>query len=498
MPGTFAYLVLLLWVPVAVGLYASLRPRTATMVILFVATLLLPGRVAFDAPMLPALGRGTLSALCALMGCLVFARNRLASRLPGTGVDLLALVMLAGGWITSLTNKEPISWGRTMLPGLTQYDGLSMAIEHTLVLWIPFYLGRVFFRRPRELQILLSWLVVAGLLYSLPIFIELRLSPQLHKLVYGYDLMHYVAARRWGGWRPTVFMEHGLALALFMLNAALAAAGLARARFRIRRVPMRKAAVYLAFVMVLCKGLAALVYGVFSFLILLRSRPRIQLLLASMFVASVFAYPMLRTVDAFPTDALVHISSYASEDRAESLKFRFDNDDKLLAWARNKIWFGWGKWSRHRVFDSRSGVDVAITDGYWIVILGQLGIVGFVSSVGLLLTPVWLAAARSGRIGSRRDRILIATTALIVTVNGVDLLPNAMLTPLSVFISGALAGAVEGLRKSARPLPPAGEGRPSPAAPEPPGEGPVPRAASLIDSIRNDDRRPARPNVRRS
>jgi hypothetical protein len=420
------------------------------MLVLLGATLLLPVRVAFNAPMLPAFGRETISTLCAAIGCLLFARRQLAARLPGTGVDCLALVLIVGGCLTAFVNPDPLYWGPRVLPGLTPYDGVSMAVEHVLTLWIPFYLGRVFFRRPQDLRILLLWVIVAAALYSVLVLVELIISPRIHRIFYGYYAMHYVAAHRWGGWRPTVFMEHVLALSMFMLSAALGAVGLARARLKILRIPAWGATAYLTLVFVLCKGLGSLVLGLVALPIAIAARPRLQLWLASAFVALTFAYPLLRTAQLVPTDAMVEIARGVGTDRAASLKVRFDNEDRLLAWARKRIWLGWGKWARHRVFDPKSGRDITITDGYWIIKLGQQGIVGFGSGVGLLIVPVWVAAARLRRVRSSRDRVYIATTALIVTAYGVDLLPNTQLTPLSILIAGALAGAMEGVPTRAR------------------------------------------------
>jgi hypothetical protein len=123
----------------------------------------------------------------------------------------------------------------------------------------------------------------------------------------------------------------------------MAAVALARVRVRIRGISSGAAAGYLSVIMVLFKGLATVVYGLAAIPLALWARPRLVLRAASLLVVLVLAYPILRTVNLFPSKALVEAAGKVSADRAQSLRFRFDNEDQLLDWARKRIWFGWGK-----------------------------------------------------------------------------------------------------------------------------------------------------------
>ena len=64
-----------------------------------------------------------------------------------------------------------------------------------------------------------------------------------------------------------------------------------------------------------------------------------------------------------------------------------ENDDMLIAKAMQKPLFGWGGWSRNRVFEE-SGRDMAVTDGFWILELGSNGCVGLISMTLAMLLPV--------------------------------------------------------------------------------------------------------------
>ena len=58
-----------------------------------------------------------------------------------------------------------------------------------------------------------------------------------------------------------VYMGHGLALAAFIASALLAAGALARARLKLWKLTNALWTGYLALILVLCKSMAALLYG---------------------------------------------------------------------------------------------------------------------------------------------------------------------------------------------------------------------------------------------
>ena len=125
----------------------------------------------------------------------------------------------------------------------------------------------------------------------------------------------------------------------------------------------------------------------------------------------------------------------------QSLKFRFDNEDQLLDRAWQRFLFGWGRFGRNRVYDDDSGRDVSVTDGRWIITMGQFGFIGFLAEFGLLaLAVVRAASARQVRRDDGRSRSCWPRLALIVAINVVDLLPNASLSPWTWLLAGALLG----------------------------------------------------------
>jgi hypothetical protein len=439
---------LILWVPISFSLFVLFRPVTAVGAGILAGLLLLPTGVSFDFPIVPALGKHRISILGAFVACLALAPRRL--RRPRMGpAQGFAVLLIGSSFLTAITNLDPINDGAIHLPALALWDGVSLAGAALLDLVLPFYLGWTLYRQPRDLGQLLNLITVTACLYSLLILFEVRMSPRLHYWVYGYQSWYWYGELRGGGFRPVVFMRHGLMLAIFAASCCIAAVAMFRARERLLlggflralRVPTGPISVYLIAVLLACRSLGAFVSGAGGAMALFFLRSRIAMLLAVGLSAVVIFYPMLRSFDLFPTETLVNVSGIVSEDRAESLDYRFRHETRLLNRAQERPWFGWGAWRRNRVHDPRTGLDTSVTDGYWVITLGVRGALGFIGTFGLLLTPVFASGRRFGTLRSRRDRWFVAGTAWIVAVNAIDLLPNAMLNSFIVFVAGALTGA---------------------------------------------------------
>jgi hypothetical protein len=441
-----AQLALLLWVPTSLALFLILRPAPAAAISLLGANLLLPKGFAFDFAGVPPLGAERIAGLSALLGCLLFHPDALRGKRPGHGIEALVLILALGAIFTGLTNRDVIARGaQGSLPAMSTYDSVSLAVSHVVTFGIPFFLGRALVRRWEQIPALLIILAGAGLIYSLPILWEIRMSPRLHAIVYGYSQHGFVQTMRFGGWRPMVFTPHGLALSLFVLSAGLAGVGLWRGRLATLRTPAALTAFYLTIILVLCKSMASIAYGVIVLPVAAFARPRNQLRVAALLGTLVFLYPLARATDVFPREPLLQLAGLVSEERAASLRHRLDNEEKLVEKARERISFGWGTWGRNRIYDPITGRDLSTTDGMWIIQLSLNGIVGFLCVFGLLLAPVMFACHRLARTELSRAQSPVGVLALIVAVSVLDLIPNAFLSSFTLFLSGALIGVVPGL-----------------------------------------------------
>lgn len=443
-PNLFAYAALFLWVPVTLAAFSRLRPPLAAMVTLLGGVMFLPESVAVDPPLVPPMDKFSMTAVSALLGCLWKAPERLRAARPLRGIDALFLVVIGGTVGTVLTNGEPIVTGPVVRPGLTLYDAFAHGVKDVLTLYLPFFLARAMLRTRRDLADLMRVLVACGLVYSVLALIEVRLSPQLHRWLYGYHQMDFSMTMRFGGYRPMIFMLTGMAAAMFVLATTLAAWARWRAGHGKPWV-----AVWLTAVLILCKSTGAIVYGVAAIpLVAWARRPRAAL--AAALAVLVLLYPALRGADIFPADTLVDAAGLINEERSLSLWFRFDQEDQLLERARERLVFGWGSYSRNRVFDPDSGADLSVTDGNWIIEVGCRGLIGFLALYCVLAIPIFRAARRMGRIRRDEDRVLLAGLALISALFTVDLLPNGLFNDLPFFFAGAVAGLADGLSRAAR------------------------------------------------
>jgi len=252
--------------------------------------------------------------------------------------------------------------------------------------------------------------------------------------IYGYQHA-FLQSMRGEGFRPMVFMEHGLAVAFFAATGFIAALGLQRVRDPCRPGPWPRVG-WQALLLALCKSWGSILYSAFA----LMSRPLLKRRLGAWILVGaivvVVTFPATRFTGVFPAQQLVELVSRVSVDRAQSLGFRFDNEDMLLRRAMLRPVYGWGTFGRNRVF-ADWGQDVSVTDGQWIIQLGIFGAVGLAGLLVLVLVPLLRFIWNWRRIPPG-PRSLVHHLALVVTVCAVDILPNAWADRLPLVYAGAL------------------------------------------------------------
>jgi hypothetical protein len=453
-PGnTFAYVALAVFVPVSALVFAHMRLSRAVATVFLGGVLFLPEKTGFDLPVLPFIDKYALITLCALAGVAMSGRGHAIRRAArGTPGLLMALVgvSLVG---TFVSNRDPLYFGAltapVVLPGHSAREFISIALQSALYVVVPFLLGRAVFRTAADLEDLLRAMAVAALVYSVFLLVELRLSPQLHRWIYGFHQHQFQQSLRGGGYRPMVFMRHGIAAALLAMSGLAAACALARARRPIAGLSARWVAVYLGVVVLACKSVAAAVYGLLAVLLLVTVKPRHQFRAVALLGLVTLAYPIMRVTTIFPRVELVDFAARFDQNRAQSLEFRFDSETKLVAKAIERPTFGWGQFGRSRIYD-QDGRDLVITDGQWIIWLGCWGVLGLVAHAGFFVVAL-RAAHRMRRLthpALAPLRAMIAGLAIIVAVHFLDLLPNSLFYHLSLLYAGAIVGVVERVRRT--------------------------------------------------
>jgi hypothetical protein len=461
--AVFANIAICAWPLVAIAFYRIFPLGLATMWTILGAQMLLPVGAAIKFEMIPQFDKTTVPNLCALIGCFLVAK-RPVKFVQSIGLaELFVLMSLIGPFVTSELNGDDIVVGDRVLPGVGIYDAIS-AMEAAFISLIPFFLGRQYLKGSHDNLAILNVLVTGGLIYSVPMLFEMRFSPQLHFWFYGYYASEFIQSMRDGGFRPMVFMGHGLVTSFFIMTSTVAAGALWQLRFRRASVSYGPITSYLGAVLILCRSLGSTVYAFVLVLLVKFAKPRFQLRIASALVSIALFYPMLRSFDLVPTNQILNLASAVSTQRADSMKFRFVNEDALLKKASQRLLFGWGRYGRSRVYGGW-GQDISVTDGRWVITLGTFGLLGFIAEFGLLSLCVFRAAMALKFAESKADQICLAALALIVSVNIFDLLPNSGWFPWSWLLAGALLGRAEAMsalknRQRARAKQPLPRGEP--------------------------------------
>jgi len=451
------------WPVVAAVLFILLPLETAAAWSLLGGYFLLPSGFKVDPPLLPPIDKSSVTILSTLVLCLAKGSPR-PRHSPGFFLPLAAAAYVLAPIGASFGNSYELHIGSSLsLPGFYLLDGVKGAADN-LVYVFALYLGLRFLSNSAGQRAILKTLVVVVLLYSLPMLFELRFSPQLHRLVYGYSQSDFLQQVRWGGYRPTVFLAQGLQLALLVTMALIAACTLARCRLKLFRLPASLSATYLVPELALCKTLGAAIYAAALAPLAMFARPSTSIKVASVVMLLVCGYPALRTQQLIPVDRVLGAAKSVSADRADSFATRIQNETALMEKANQKPLFGWGGWGRNRVFDAAYSKDITITDGGWIITFGSAGWFGYLGLFGMFAIPV-LRLNRFVKHLGREEALMAAGLALMLAANIADMVPNANLMPLTFVLAGSIArrvSATRGARGLARP-PQSPALRPTPA-----------------------------------
>lgn len=426
MPNLLVPIVLALFVPAAYVAMRRLGPRSGVMVALLGGWLFLPvfdGRL--DIPVLA--GKMTFVSTTILMVSLVadFASWR---RLELHWVDLFAAMVCLSPFATALSND------------LGAYEGLSAALQSSCAWIAPYLLGRVYLGTPRAIAEFARRMTGGALVYVPLCLWEIRMSPQLHRQLYGYaTIENFAFVVRFGGYRPTVFMHFGLMVGTFMGTGALVAYWLWRCRSVpwIWRLRTSSCTALLVLTTVLVKSTGAVILLALGIAILEATRLSRRSLLPIVLLAIAPLAFVTARISGWSGEEYVKVAGAISPDRAQSISFRIGNEQLLIGKAMQRPWLGWGRWGRSRIYDDE-GKDISVTDSLWVILLGGNGIVGLGALALLMLVPTLLLLRRFPARGwSHPSLAPAAALTLSAVLWVVDCLFNAMTTPLFPAISGA-------------------------------------------------------------
>jgi hypothetical protein len=435
------YVALFGWPLLSLVLFSLLRPRRAVLASMILGWLFLP-IASLKIAGIPEYSKIAATCLGTLLGILVFDFRRLLAFRPHWA-DLPMAIWCVSPFASSIAND------------LGAYDGLTAVYSQTLDWGLPYLFGRLYFSNLRSMGLLALGIFLGGVLYVPFCLFEIRMSPQLHTWVYGFHQHSFGQSYRFGGWRPTVFMHHGIMVGLWMAMASLSGLWLwlnggLRSLFRI---PLPWILAPLLITTVLCKALGGLVLLFVGLMVLMVMRwgaPRTAILVLALFAP---LYCAVRIPRVWSGSELTDVSTLVSAERASSLKFRMMNEDMLVERASVRPLLGWARWGRARVRDDM-GRDISVTDGLWIIAFGNQGLVGLGAMLAAFLVPV-AGLWRAIRPAAWKHRLVAPAAAMCVMTLCffVDNIFNDMNQPVYIMAMGGLCCLSARVVRKPRPDP---------------------------------------------
>ncbi len=385
-------------------------------------------------PGLPPYDKISALSYCVLIAILLFDSGRLSSFQPG--------------WI----DLPMLTW--CLCPIATQMaNGLSPISPTTvqIMTWgVPYFIGRIYFNDLAGMRQLAVGIFAGGMVYVPLCLLEMRISPTLHLRLYGYHArVDFGQTMRYGGYRPTVLLEHGLWVGVWMMAATLLGILLWRTTIikKLWNYPMSWLVPVLFVTFILVKSTGAYLYLAIGIGIWFTSRwlrTALPLLLLSVAISIYLYLGATGELYRIPqVNAFLVASENTDNDRSASVAFRIANEKLLAAKAQQRMIFGWGDSGGNRIYDE-TGKDISVTDSLWIIAYGLQGVVGLISFTAMLLLPslgfVFLRYPPS--TWSNRKVAPAVGLALILVLYLLDSILNAMTCPVFMVASGGLAGLV--------------------------------------------------------
>ncbi|MBE9174579.1 O-antigen ligase domain-containing protein [Synechocystis salina LEGE 06155] len=432
-----AQLVLLLWLPVILYLFRRYPPRTAVMLSFLGGLLFLPQRTGFALPLIPDYQGMVATCYGIVLGLCLYDRERL-KKLRVEWLDLPMALWCISPFLSSITN------------GLGAYDGVNESITQTVVWGLPYMLGKLYFNRLIYLKQLAESIIKGGLIYVPLTLWEGRMSPNLHLIVYGYYAhpSGISQAIRYGGYRPNVFMQHGLMVGMWMMTVALITIWLWQSKTltKIWNYEIKSLVPVLVFTVIWCRSTGAYGYFFYGLIILFTAKFLKSNLPLLLLIFGIGWFLYMNVTGQFHGDKiLAFLGEYINPDRIQSLGFRWLNEEILAEKARQRFLFGWAGWNRNRVYEENwigEIVDVSVTDSLWIIAFGIYGAFGLLNlTLSLLLPPTVFATFRyPAKLWLHPKVAPAAALATCLVLFMLDSVINNMYNPIFPLISGSLSG----------------------------------------------------------
>ena len=425
------------WVFFTISLFFLLTPQRAVVIAVIGGTLLLP-EASFDLPGLPLYNKFVAISIGLLLGG-ILSGSRRKYRLKMTAFDI---PMISWCFIvpiaTSLSN------------GLGFYDGFSTLLRHYLIWGVSYWTGRRYFNNAESLRTLTWGILIGGIIYIPLILFEVRMSPQLSNIVYGFFPHSWIQHLRYGGYRPIVFMRHGLLVSLWMAIATTTAYWLWQSGEikKTKKVSMIIIVPAMIITTVLCKSANAwffLSIGILSFTYYKRTESTWGFRI--IFVIILF-YMLVRLSGIISTELVEKLADFFFDDeRVYSLSWRLMQEVLFGERALEHPLFGWGGYGRGWPVDQATGEQlIQMVDSMWVITLNTYGFLGLLSLYLSLGLGPWCVLKFYDSDNLKKEKsyntfkIDAIVLSFIVIITLIDSLLNTAESPVYNLIAATLLG----------------------------------------------------------
>jgi hypothetical protein len=418
------------WIPLVLYFFQRYPGQKALVISFVFAWLFLPVAT-FVIPAIPDYSKMSATVYGILLATAIFDSGRFTSfRLSWIDIPMICWAIISA-FVTSIVND------------LGAYDGMAVALDKTMAWGGPYFLGRMYLTSFGAIRQLAIGIFVGGLIYVPFCWFESRTFSSLHVLVYGMDTGRDAAQSiRYGGYRPQVFLEHGLMLGVWLLTACMMGMTLWKTKVmkHVWNQPIGLCFVVLLATFIIARSTGAYMLFMLGALTMFMAWQFRTSILIWILIAGMLFYMYMGVTGTFPNKPIIaSLSQVFNEDRVGSVRFRFDNEEILGAKARQRIVFGWGGYNRNRVFDEY-GKDTTVTDSLWIIAFGVNGAFGLFSLTAAILVPVLSFIVRyPARTWSNPNVAPAAALAVCIVLYMLDCLLNAMVNPIFMLAAGGLA-----------------------------------------------------------
>lgn len=420
-----ASIALIGFVPLSLVLFALMPARRAVLTCYIAGWLFLPNS-GFHYSGIPDYNKQAAIALGTLLGVTIFDASAVYRFRPS--VMDLAMAIFCIWPMFSYLNQ-----------GHGPETGLNWIIFHLNLWGIPYLFGRIYFSDQEGLRELAIGVFIGGLVYAPLCWLEVRISPQLSRMVYGQGLSALTQHIRYGGYRPLLFMQHGLMVSLWMATTTVVGFWLWQCKTirRIGVIPMNVLVPFMFFTTIFaCKsgnGVFALAYGVVSFMVVSKTKSVAIILLLALVPPT---YIIVRSTGIWSGQNLLDLIAFDNE-RMGSLRVRMYQEDVYTKNARRQFLYGWA--GPGMIPRDENGQKLTKgNDSFWIITFSMYGVVSLVSIfVVLAAAPTAWALAQHLRFATNLSGPG-AGLALMVIIFAIDCLANGMIIPIFLLAAGAL------------------------------------------------------------